>query len=74
MCGAAGTSQAMQDDREVLLEFIDMGRFIRVNAVDPVTGTEVAISGPRNAGQELLTRTAVAKLDYRLKKLGLDRP
>lgn len=57
-------------DREVLLEFIDMGRFIRVNAVDPITGTEIAISGPRSAGRETLTRTAIAKLDYRLTKLG----
>ena len=63
----------MADDGEVLLEFIDMGRFIRVNAVDPLTGTEVAISGPRSAGQEALTRTAVAKLTYRLEKLGLSR-
>lgn len=60
-------------DGEVLLEFIDMGRFIRVNAVDPATGTEVAIAGPRSAGQETLTRTAVAKLHYRLSKLGLAR-
>ncbi len=58
---------------EVLLEFVDMGRFIRVNAVDPDTGTEVAISGPRSAGQEALTRTAVAKLNYRLEKLGQSR-
>lgn len=63
----------MSQHDEVLLEFIDMGRFIRVNAVDPKTGTEVAISGPRSAGHDSLSRTAVAKLNYRLEKLGFRR-
>ncbi len=53
---------------EYLLEYIRHGNSVKVCAVDPVTGLEVSIVGPANAGREALKRTAVAKLEYVLKK------
>ncbi len=54
--------------REYLLEYIRHGNSVKVCAVDPVTGIEVSIVGPANAGRETLKRTAVQKLEYVLEK------
>lgn len=54
--------------REVLIEIIQMGGSVKVSAIDPVTGTEVSIVGPPSAGEEVLTRNAVNKLNYMLAK------
>ncbi len=53
---------------EVLFEFHRVGNAVRVSAIDPVTGTEVTIQGPANAGETTLRRTAVTKLRYVLSK------
>jgi hypothetical protein len=53
-----------------LLEFITVGNSVKVCAVDPKTGIEVSIVGPKNAGQEELSRNAVNKLLYVLEKKG----
>lgn len=55
-------------DRDVLLEFINVGRLVKVCAIDPRTGTEVVVVGPANAAQADLTRAAVRKLQYVLRK------
>jgi len=39
-----------------------------VTAVDPETLTEVTIMGPPSAGQEMLKRNAINKLNYVLSK------
>lgn len=54
-----------------LLEFQSVGNAVKVCAIDPASGVEVSIVGPANQGQELLTRTAVRKLEYVLRKRGL---
>lgn len=50
--------------REVLFEFQQIGAYIKVCAIDPVTGTEAVISGPASADQETLKRNAIKRLDY----------
>ncbi len=52
-----------QDDR-VIIEFIRVGAYVKVSAVDPVTGTEVSIVGNPASGEEVLKRTALRKLKY----------
>ncbi len=54
--------------KEVLLEFHRIGNAVKVTAMDPETMVEVSIVGPPDAGEEQLTRTALRKLEYVLKK------
>ena len=54
--------------KEVLLEFHRIGNAVKVTAMDPETMVEVSIVGPPDAGEEQLTRTAIRKLEYVLKK------
>jgi hypothetical protein len=44
---------------------------MKVVAVDVATMTEVSIQGPVNAGEAVLQRNAVARLEYVLKKNGV---
>ncbi len=55
-------------EREVLLEFQQIGNSVKVTAVDPETLVEVTIVGPPTASEEALTRAAVKKLEYVLEK------
>jgi len=58
----------MDDKREVILEYHQVGNSVRVAAVDPETLTEVSIVGSASAGMETLKRTAIRKLEYVLAK------
>jgi hypothetical protein len=60
----------MSDEREVILEYQQIGNSVRVAAVDPDTLTEVSIVGSASAGLETLKRTAIRKLEYMLAKQG----
>jgi hypothetical protein len=51
-------------DEEVLLEFHQIGAVVKVSAVDPVSLTEVCISGPASAGEAALGQAAIRKLRY----------
>jgi len=53
---------------EVIYEFIPMGRYVKVAAVDPATLTEVTIVGDPAVGETLLKRQARRKLAYVLAK------
>lgn len=55
-------------EEDYIIEFIAQGRFMRVAAVDPITGTEAVIVGDVNAPREALEREAVKKLEYIMKK------
>lgn len=55
-------------ESDVLIEFNAIGNIVRVSAIDTVTNTEVVIQGPASAGRAVLTRNAVAKLNYMLRK------
>ncbi len=51
-----------------LIEFRQIGNSMKVSAVDPASGKEVSITGPANAARHDLTRLAVQKLEYVLRK------
>ena len=53
-----------RQDEEVLLEFHQIGSVVKVSAIDPVTLTEVSISGPASAGEQALRQAAIKKLRY----------
>ena len=55
-------------DNSVILEFIPKGRYVKVTAVDPNTGTEATIVGDPNAGRDVLEQLAIQKLNYVLSK------
>ncbi len=50
-----------------LIEYIPRGRYIKVSAIDPRTGTEVSIVGDKKASQKELNRVVIQKLEYVLK-------
>lgn len=54
--------------REIIFEFHQIGKAVKVSAIDVATGVEVAIVGDPGAGEETLKRTAMRKLDYVLAK------
>ena len=47
---------------EVLFEFVVQGNFVKVMAVDPITGTEVSIVGDSRASKGTLEKVATKKL------------
>ena len=54
--------------REYLIEFHQVGRYVKVSAIDPITNTEVVLVGAASATQSELSRLAVRKLEYVLAK------
>lgn len=55
-------------NREVLIEFQQVGNAVKVTAVDTETLVEVSMMGPASAGQEILKRNVINKLNYVLAK------
>ena len=53
---------------EILFEFVVRGNFVKVMAVDPVTGTEVSIVGDSRASKSTLEKVATKKLVMVLKR------
>lgn len=51
-----------------IIEFVPQGRFVKVSAVDPATGTEAVIVGDAIKPQALLEHIAIQKLEFLLKK------
>lgn len=64
-------SENLLKGREVIIEFVPVGHIVRVSAMDTKTLTEIVIQGPASAGEEVLKRNAVRRLEYVLKKKGL---
>lgn len=58
-------------NREVIIEFLPLGNYVKVSAMDTQTLTEISIQGPANAPQEALKQNALKRLEYVLKKKGL---
>ena len=54
--------------REVLYEFRSVGRYLRVNAIDPRTGIEVSMIADPRYGETLIKRLAARKLAYVIAK------
>lgn len=53
---------------DYILEFIPQGRYVKVTAVDPVTGIEAVIVGDPLQSQATLERIAVQKLQLLLRR------
>ncbi len=54
--------------RRFIVEFLRIGRFVKVSAIDPTSLVEVSIVGDPAAGEAMLERTAIRKLLYVLKR------
>ena len=54
--------------REIIIEFSSIGNVVKVSAMDVKTLTEISIQGPATAGEEMLKRNAMKRLEYVLKK------
>ena len=65
-----GMGKERINGREVIIEYYPVGQYVKVSAMDAATLTEVSIQGPADAGEELLKRNALKRLDYVLKKKG----
>lgn len=57
--------------REIILEMAPLGAIVKVTAFDVASLTEISVQGPASAGQEMLKRNALKRLEYVLKKKGL---
>ena len=68
MAGSGRGRRQPVDGTEFLLEFRRIGNAVKVSAIDPITGTEVSISGPANIGEAELSLNACNKLRYVLRK------
>ncbi len=53
---------------DIIIEFYQVGAFVKVTAVDTLTFTEVSIVGDPMRSQEALKRTAIRKLEYVLER------
>jgi hypothetical protein len=56
--------------REIFMEFVVQGAFVKATAIDPATGLEASIVGPASAPQAVLAEQARRKLEYLAKKKG----
>jgi hypothetical protein len=52
------------EGREVLLEFRQVGEFVKVTAIDPDSLVEVSLVASPRAGEAELIRLALRKLEY----------
>ena len=55
-------------DERVIIEFVKVGAYVKVSAIDPTTRVEVSIVGDPSVSQTKLEQTAVQKLKYVLNK------
>ncbi len=65
-----GPPDTLSDRREVLIEFVIQGSFVKATAMDPATGLEASIVGPASAPQSVLAEQARRKLAFVAKKQG----
>ena len=56
--------------REVLFEFRQVGDYLKVSAIDPITNTEVSIVGAPRMDRAVLKQAALQKLIYVIEKGG----
>ncbi len=54
----------MARPKEVIIEFHRVGAYVKVSAIDPDSLTEVSIVGDPQAGEAMLKRLAVQRLEY----------
>lgn len=56
------------NEHGVIFEFISIGSYVRVAAIDTRSGTEVSIVGDPRRGEVALRRVAMRKLEKALEK------
>jgi len=64
-------SKEKLEGREIIIEYRPVGNIIKVIAMDVESLTEISIQGPAVAGDVLLERNALKRLEYVMKKKGL---
>lgn len=55
--------------REIYLEILAVGQALRVAAIDAETAEEVVFQVPKHASRSEIERLAVAKVEWKLKRL-----
>ena len=56
------------NDSRIIIEFIKVGAYVKVSAVDPVSLVEVSIVGDPSASRNTLEQNAIKKLKFVLSK------
>ena len=57
--------------REVIIEFHQVGAYVKVSAMDVQSLTEISIQGAANSPQSVLKNNALRRLEYVMKQKGL---
>lgn len=60
----------MAGGQEVLFEFVRLGAYVKVTAIDPLTRMEASVVGPPSAGEAGLKGLALRKLRMVIAKAG----
>jgi hypothetical protein len=55
-------------DKRIIIEFIQVGAYVKVSAIDPISLVEVSIVGDSSASEEILKRNVLKKLNFVLSK------
>ena len=63
-----GAMVAMSEDNRVIIEFVKVGAYVKVSAIDPLTRVEVSIVGDPSTSKARVEKTALKKLNYVLDK------
>jgi hypothetical protein len=58
------------EGREVIFEFTPVGNLMRISAMDVATMTEISLQAPLNAGEAVMKKNALMRLEYVLRKEG----
>jgi hypothetical protein len=61
-------SNDRQDTQGYIVEFVSVGRSVKVTAFDPVTLTEASVIGATRVPRKQLAELAIRKLNYVLSK------
>ena len=56
------------NDSRIIIEFIQVGAYVKVSAVDPISLVEVSIVGDPSASRNTLEENAIKKLKFVLAK------
>lgn len=57
--------------REVIFEFMPLGPYMKVTAMDTASLTEISISGPKGTTEAILKQNALKRLAFVMRKKGL---
>ncbi len=58
----------MPNSNEIILEFISLGAYVKINAIDTKTGIEATCVAPSTLRKDEMEKLAIRKLEYVMKK------